>query len=436
MPIWQPKYETLPHEELRVLQAERLRAVVARVHACVPLYRERLDAAGVSPADIRSLDDVRRLPFTVKDDFRAAYPFGLLAVPRRDIVRVHASSGTTGKATVVAYTRNDLAVWSDLVARILSMAGVTDESTVQVSFGYGLFTGGFGLHYGIERVGAAVVPASSGNTERQIQLIRDLDVTHIVATPSYAAHVCEVAQGLGLDLTKDTKLRTGCFGGEPWSESMRRALAHMYGLESYDNYGLSELIGPGVSGECEARRGLHVFEDHFYAEVVDPDTGDPLPPGEKGELVLTSLTREAMPVLRYRTKDITALDPAPCPCGRTSARMARAAGRTDDMLIIRGVNIFPTQVEHCLLETQGILPNYLLVVDRDGPLDTLEVRIEVTEEMLSDEMKNLNVLQQTLRDRLAGALQVRPRVSLVEKGTLPRSQGKAVRVVDNRPKEG
>ncbi len=432
MYMWDPQHEAMPHEQLRALQLERLRTVIQRCYAHVPFYRRKLDDAGVKPDDVRSLDDVRRLPFTVKDDFRETYPYGLLAVPRREVVRIHASSGTTGKPTVVGYTRRDLDVWADLVARILAMAGVSEGSVVQVAFGYSLFTGGFGLHYGIERVGAQVIPAAAGNTRRHLQLIRDLGTTHIVSTPSYAYYLCEMAESMGIDLRRDTRLRTGCFGGEPSSDGMRRHLEERFGLAPYDNYGLSELIGPGVSGECRARDGMHIFEDHFYAEVIDPDTGEVLPTGEEGELVLSNLTREALPVLRYRTRDITRLREEPCSCGRTHVRMDRVGGRTDDMLIIRGVNVFPSQIEHAFLEQDGVSPNYQIIVDREGALDTVEVKIEVTEQMLSDEMKNLRRLQEDIRAHLSEALGLSTRVSLVEPGTLPRSEGKAKRVIDKR----
>jgi len=351
------------------------------------------------------------------------------------VVRVHASSGTTGTPTVVGYTRRDLATWSDLVARILAMAGVGQGSVVQVAFGYGLFTGGFGLHYGIERVGAQVIPAAAGNTRRHLKLIRDLGTTHIVCTPSYALYLCETAEEMGIDLREDTELRTGCFGGEPSSDGMREHMEERFGLAGYDNYGLSELIGPGVSGECEARAGLHIFDDHFYAEVIDPDTGEVLPPGEEGELVLTNLTREALPALRYRTRDITRLEEAPCSCGRTQTRMARVSGRTDDMLIIRGVNVFPSQIEHAFLEADGTSPNYQIIVDREGAMDTIEVKIEVTEQMLSDEMKDLRRLQEDIRDHLSNTLGLSTHVTLVEPGSLPRSEGKATRVIDRRKQQ-
>ncbi len=434
MRMWQPTLECMPLPQRRALQTQRLRDIVRRVYECVPFYRARLDAAGLRPDDIRSLDDLPRIPFTVKDDFRQNYPFGLLAVPRRDVVRLHASSGTTGRATVVGYTRADLEIWADVVARFLVMAGVSEDSVCQVAFGYGLFTGGFGLHYGIERIGALVVPAASGHTRRHIQLMKDFGSTHLICTPSYAVHIAETARDMGVDLQRDTRLRVACVGGEPWSEQMRLQLRALHGLEGFDNYGLSELIGPGVSGESPQCRGMHIAEDHFYPEIIDPVTGEPLPYGARGELVLTSLTRQAQPVLRYRTRDITALDPEPCPCGRTHVRMARVTGRSDDMLIIRGVNIFPTQIEHAFLEMQGTSHNYQIIVDRQGALDTLEVKIEVTETMLSDEMKNLHRMELELQKRLSEALSIHPKITLVEPGALPRSEGKALRVIDRRPK--
>ncbi|MFO8006814.1 MAG: phenylacetate--CoA ligase, partial [Candidatus Brocadiia bacterium] len=334
--------------------------------------------------------------------------------------------------TVVGYTRRDLDTWADLVARFLAMAGVREDSVVQVAFSYGLFTGGFGLHYGIERTGAQVVPAAAGNTRRHLRLIRDLGTTHIVCTPSYAFYLCETAAEMGVDLQRDTHLRVGCFGAEPWSDRMRQQMEETYGLAGYDNYGLSELIGPGVSGECPARSGMHIFEDHFLPEVIDPATGEALPPGEEGELVLTNLTREAQPMIRYRTRDITRLMEEPCECGRTSRRMARVTGRTDDMLIIRGVNVFPTQIEHAFLEADGTSPNYQIIVDRQGAMDTLEVKIEVTEQMLSDEMKDLRRREEQIEKLLSEALGLRAGITLVEPGSLPRPKGKAIRVIDRR----
>jgi len=435
MYMWDHRHEAMPREQMEALQLQRLQTTVARAYAHVPFYRRQMDKAGVHPDDIRELDDVRRLRFTVKDDFRENYPYGLLAVPRRKIVRIHASSGTTGKSTVVGYTRQDLETWAELVARFLAMAGVTEDSVVQVAFGYGLFTGGFGLHYGIERIGAEVIPAAAGNSRRHLQLIRDLGTTHIVCTPSYAFYLCETARDMGIDLLEDTNLRVGCFGGEPWSDQMRIQMEETYGLAGYDNYGLSELIGPGISGECPARSGLHIFEDHFLAEVIDPDTGGVLPPGEEGELVITNLTRQALPVIRYRTRDITTLYDEPCECGRTLRKMKRVSGRTDDMLIIRGVNVFPSQIEHAFLETDGTSPNYQIIVDRQEALDTIEVKIEITENLLSDEMKDLRRLEQDIQDNLSHALGLRPKITLVEPGSLPRPEGKAVRVIDNRRHE-
>ncbi|MFO7955925.1 MAG: phenylacetate--CoA ligase [Candidatus Brocadiia bacterium] len=435
MYMWDHQHEAMPREQLEALQLQRLQTTVSRAYAHVPFYRSQMDEAGVHPDDIHELEDIRRVPFTVKDDFRENYPYGLFAVPRREVVRIHASSGTTGKATVVGYTRGDLETWAELVARILAMAGVTQDSVVQVAFGYGLFTGGFGLHYGIERIGAEVIPAAAGNTRRHLQLIRDLGTTHIVCTPSYAFYLCETAENMGIDLLEDTQLRVGCFGGEPWSDQMRIQMEETYGLAGYDNYGLSELIGPGVSGECPARSGLHIFEDHFLAEVIDPDTEEVLPPGEEGELVITNLTRQALPVIRYRTRDITTLYDEECECGRTLRKMRRVSGRTDDMLIIRGVNVFPSQIEHAFLETDGTSPNYQIIVDRRGALDTIEVKIEITEDLLSDEMKDLRRLEQDIQDNLSDALGLRPKITLVEPGSLPRSEGKAVRVIDKRRRD-
>jgi len=432
MYLWDPQHEAMPRDQLRALQFERLQNTLRRAYAHVPFYREMLDREGIAPDSIETLEDIRRIPFTVKEDFRRNYPFGFLAVPRREVVRVHASSGTTGTPTVVSYTQRDLETWAELVARVLAMAGVTSSSTVQVAFGYGLFTGGFGLHYGIERTGATVIPAAAGNTKRHMKLICDLGTTHIVCTPSYGLYLCETARQMGINFQRDTKLRVGCFGAEPWSDKMRRQMETDYGLTAYDNYGLSELIGPGVSGECEARDGLHIFEDHFYPEVIDPESGELLPPGETGELVITNLTREALPVLRYRTRDITSLIETPCSCGRTLVRMKRVTGRTDDMLIVRGVNVFPTQIEHAFLEAEGTSPNYQIVIDREHALDTMEVRIEVTEAILSDEMKNLKKRQEEIQQHLQNSLGIRPAVTLVEPGTLPRSEGKAQRVIDKR----
>ncbi|HYL81916.1 MAG TPA: phenylacetate--CoA ligase, partial [Candidatus Acidoferrum sp.] len=369
--IWDKDHECLPRPALEKLQLQRLQTTARRVYERVPFYRKQMDEAGITPADIRSLHDLQRLPFTVKDDMRANYPYGLFATPMKEIVRIHSSSGTTGKPTVVGYTRNDLDTWTDVCARFISAAGVGPEDIAQVAFGYGLFTGGFGLHYGLERVGAAVIPASSGNTERHVMLLSDYGSTALICTPSYAIHLAEAVHAAG---KRDRlKLRWGLFGAEAWSNGMRDEIENKLGVSATDNYGLSEVIGPGVSGECEERKeGLHISEDHFLVEIVDPETLVPLPSGSRGELVITTLTKEALPLLRYRTRDITRLDPEPCPCGRTTARMEKVQGRTDDMLIVRGVNVFPSQVESVLLECEGTAPHYLLVLRKEGVLDTLE----------------------------------------------------------------
>jgi phenylacetate-CoA ligase len=364
--IWDPA-ETLPRAELLLLQARRLGEAVRRA-ARVPFYEAALRAAGLSPDAIRSAADVARLPFTTKDDLRRHYPLGLLAVPRAEIARVHGSSGTTGRPTFVAYTRRDLDLWSGLVARFLVAGGLRAEHLVHVAFGYGLFTGGFGLHYGVEKVGAGIVPAAGGNTPRQVLLIRDLGAEVLVCTPSYALHIGEVARAEGLS-PEDLPLRLGHFGGEPWTEEMRGEIERSLGILAFNNYGLSEVIGPGVAGECGAREGMHVSEDHFLVECLDPETLAPVPDGEVGELVFTTLTKEALPVLRYRTRDLAALDRSPCPCGRTGVRMGRVMGRSDDMLIIRGVNVFPSQIEEALLRVEGTAPHYLIEVSRPGTLD-------------------------------------------------------------------
>ena len=431
MAIWQPEFECLPRSDLEALQLERLRDTVHRSYERVPFYREVMDERGVTPADIRSLDDLHLLPFTDKESFRRTYPYGLFAVPRREVVRVHASSGTTGTPTVVGYTRKDLETWSDLVARFLVAAGVSDESVVQVAFGYGLFTGGFGLHYGVERVGALVVPASSGNTRRHLRLIADLGTTDLVCTPSYALTIAEAAGETGFDIV-GSSLRHAILGAEAWSEPMRREIEARLGVDAYDNYGLSEVVGPGVSGECDRKNGLHIFEDCFIPEVIDPGTLEPVSDGEEGELVLSAINKEALPVLRYRTRDRARLIDEPCPCGRTSRRHSRITGRTDDMLIIRGVNVFPSQIEEVLLAVEGTLPQYQLVITRSGALDQLEVRVEVTEVILSDEMRQMQALTRRIEGELEVVLSLRSKVTLVEPGALPRSPGKARRVFDNR----
>jgi phenylacetate-CoA ligase len=422
--------ETLPRHELSALQDRRLADATARL-AHVPFYKQAFARAGIRPEAIRSVDDLRRLPFTTKQDLREHYPLGFLAVPRSDVARVHGSSGTTGKPTFVAYTRRDVELWASLCARFLVGGGVEPGQTAHVAFGYGLFTGGFGLHYGIERVGAAVVPAAGGNTPRQVMLIRDLGAEVLVCTPSYALHIAEVARSEGL-CPGDLPLELGHFGGEPWTEEMRVQIEEQLGIIAFNNYGLSEIIGPGVSGECAARCGMHIQEDHFLVECVDPETLEPVLEGEVGELVFTAMTKEAMPLLRYRTRDLASLDSSPCLCGRTTVRMSRVLGRSDDMLIIRGVNVFPSQVEEALLRVEGTAPHYVIEVDRPGTLDSVVVRVEVRPQDFSDEMRRMA----QLRDRIDRAIQavtgVHMAVELVAPGTLERSAGKAKRVIDHR----
>ena len=429
--IWNPEFECLPIEAIRALQLKRLRETIRRVEGKVSFYRDRLRKVGVASDDICSLDDLRRIPFTTKDDLREHYPYGLLAIPLDKVVRIHASSGTTGRPTVVPYSRKDLDTWSELVARFMVAGGVSERDIVQISFGYGLFTGGFGLHYGAEKIGAAVIPISSGNSERQIQIMRDFGTTALVCTPSYALHLGEVRRELGVELNQ-LSLRFGLFGGEPWTEKMREQIQSAFPIIATDNYGLSEVMGPGVSGECLYRNGMHIFEDHFIAELADPETGEPVETGEAGELIITTLTKEAMPMLRYRTRDICRFIPEPCPCGRTFIRMTKVLGRTDDMLIIRGVNIYPSQVETALLEVEGIEPHYQLVLRKRGVLDELEVRVEVDEALFTDEMKKLHWFEEKLVSHLSKRLNLTPKVVLVEPKTLERTAGKAKRVIDLR----
>ncbi|PYM81004.1 MAG: phenylacetate--CoA ligase [Candidatus Rokuibacteriota bacterium] len=423
--------ERAPRQERARFQLERLRAVVARVHERVPFYRRRLGEAAVTPAGIRSLDDLRRLPFTTKDDFHATYPFGLLATPLDDVVRLHASSGTTGTPTVVAYTRGDLDTWSDLMARTLRAGGVGRSDVVHNAYGYGLFTGGLGFHYGAERIGAAVVPISSGFTERQLLALRDFGATVLCCTPSYSLHLAEALGAAGIP-SGALRLRVGFFGAEPWTEEMRRAIEARLGLTAFNVYGLSEIVGPGVSVECEEHRGMHVHEDHFLPEVVDPATLEPVPPGATGELVLTTLTKEALPVLRYRTRDLTALDPEPCRCGRTFARIGRITGRTDDMLIIRGVNLFPSQIEQVLLAVPRVEPHYLLVLRREGALDALEIRVEAHPDVVVAGEEAVRGLADLVRRRVREAIGIAVEVTVVPPGSVERSPGKARRIHDLR----
>lgn len=431
MKIWQPEFECMSREDLGQLQLERLQAVLHRVYRNVPFYRQAFDRLQILPQEIKSLDGLQRLPFTTKVDLRETYPYGMFAVPLREVVRIHSSSGTTGKPTVVGYTQNDLLTWSDLVARFLSAGGVTREDVVQISFGYGLFTGGFGLHYGAERIGASVIPVSAGNTQRQIMIMQDFKSTALVCTPTYALYLSEVMSEMKIDL-QSLSLRVGLFGSEPWSERIRQEIEERLHILATDNYGLSEIIGPGVAGECQFKDGLHLFEDQFFPEVIDPQTDEVLPYGREGELVLTTLTKEAFPLIRYRTGDITSLNPAPCRCGRTLIRMARVFGRTDDMLIIRGVNVYPSQIEQVLLEMDGTLPHYQIIVDRKGALDELEVLVEVSEKIFFDEMKRQRQMVERIEEGLRSTLGISAKVKLVEPKTMERFEGKARRVVDKR----
>ncbi len=431
--IWNEEFETLPREALESLQLKRLKATVDRVYATVPFYKKKFDETGLKPAHIKSLKDMRLLPFTVKTDLRDNYPFGLFSVPMESVVRVHASSGTTGKPIVVGYTRRDIDTWAELMARTLTAAGIHKGDIVHNSYGYGLFTGGLGAHYGAERIGASVIPISGGNTKRQIMIMKDFGPTAITCTPSYALHLADVARDMGIDPAKDFKIRVGCFGAEPWSEKMREQIEKIFNIDAVDIFGLTEVIGPGVSSECiEAKKGLHVFEDHFIPEIIDPETGEPLPYGEKGELVFTSITKEAFPVIRYRTRDISCLNPELCICGRTFVRMERITGRTDDMLIIRGVNVFPSQIESALMQIEGLEPHYQLIVDRKNNLDTIEVQVEVNERIFSDEVKQLEVIEKRVVHDIKEMFGVSCKCTLVEPKTIQRSEGKAQRVIDKR----
>ncbi|MBN2231383.1 MAG: phenylacetate--CoA ligase [Deltaproteobacteria bacterium] len=445
--IWDQKHETLKRDDMSKLQAEKLRRVCERVYHNVPFYRQAFDTAKVKPEDIKTIDDIRRLPFTTKIDLRDSYPYNMFAAPMEDIIRIHASSGTTGKPTVVGYTRKDVADWADMMARCMTAAGVTKNDIVQNAYGYGLFTGGLGAHYGAERIGAAVVPISGGNTQKQIMLLQDFGSTVLTATPSFVLYIYDVAREMGVDIDA-LQLRVGILGAEPWSDQMRQEIEAKMKIKAVDIFGLSEITGPGVSCECvEAQNGLHVNEDYFYPEIIDPDTGEQLPWGEKGELVITTLEKEGIPLIRYRIKDISSLNPEPCVCGRTLVRMARVSGRNDDMLIIRGVNVFPSQIESVLLMNREVEPHYQLVIERQGSMDTLEIQVEVTPEifkqaenaMLSaDEKKVFNEYEDlaSLRKKIQGDVKdiigVTTSVVFKEPGSIARSEGKAKRVIDKR----
>ena len=429
--IWNKTAECMDREQLRELQGERLRAVVQREYENVPMYRERMQAKGITPFDIRTVDDLKYLPFTEKSDLRDQYPYGLFAAPRQEIVRIQGSSGTTGKPIVAGYTARDVESWSEMCARAVTAAGGTNESVVQVTYGYGLFTGGLGLHQGATKVGAQVIPLSSGNTARQIMLMEDLGTNILCCTPSYALHIGETIHEMGIDLSR-LNIKAGIFGAEPWTEEMRQRIEELFGIDALDIYGLTEIAGPGVAFECLEKHGMHVNEDHVIPEIIDPVTGEPLPYGSKGELVFTTITKEGMPMLRYRTHDICQLDATPCACGRTFVRMARITGRTDDMLIIRGVNVFPSQVESVLVDVKGVAPHYMLVVDRVGATDQLEVQVEVTEETFSDTVSSMERLSREIQEKLKSVIGLSARVKLVAPKTIPRSEGKAKRIIDNR----
>ena len=431
---WNEEFETLPREAIEALQLKRLQHAVERVYATVPFYRESFNKAGVTPDKIKSLADLQRLPFTLKQDMRDNYPYGLFAVPMERIVRIHASSGTTGKPTVVGYTRRDIEIWAELMARSFGAAGVGRGDVIHNAYGYGLFTGGLGAHYGAEKLGAAVIPMSGGNSKKQIMIMQDFGSTVLTCTPSYSLYLAEVAAEQGIDI-KGFPLRVGIMGAEPWSESIRAEIEEKLNIKAIDIYGLSEILGPGVAIECiEEQHGLHIWEDHFIAEIINPDTGEVLPAGEQGELVITTITKEGIPMIRYRTRDITRLITEPCRCGRTHRRLERMSGRTDDMLIIRGVNVFPSQIESVLMNIEGVEPHYQLIIDREENLDSLEVQVEVNEDTFSDAVKTLQDLATRIRKEIKELLGITCKVRLVEPKTIARSEGKAKRVIDQRIK--
>lgn len=430
MSFYQPEIECASQDYLHAIQSQKLLKMIRNAYENIPFYREKFQEIGLEPSDIHSIDDIGKLPFTVKGDLRDHYPFGLFAVPQSDLVRIHASSGTTGKPTVVGYTVHDIEVWADGAARAIVAAGGTKNDIIHVSYGYGLFTGGLGLHYGAERLGATALPVSSGNTKRQIQLLQDFGSDILCCTPSYAMFIGEMVRDMGID-PKTLKLRAGIFGAEPWTAPMRQEIERLLDIKAHDIYGLSEIAGPGVAYDCECQDGLHVNEDNFYPEVIDPDTLEPVPDGEYGELVFTCIGKEALPLIRYRTRDICALVRTPCACGRTTVRMSKPRGRSDDMLIIRGVNVFPSQVEHVLLGL-GMDPNYQIVVSRKHSTDDMEVQVEMGDQLFSDAVRNLEAVEKKVEHALQSVLNIHARVRLVEPGSLPRSEGKAKRVIDHR----
>ncbi|NLL13189.1 MAG: phenylacetate--CoA ligase [Fibrobacter sp.] len=429
--IWNEQFETMPTNELRKFQLQNLKELVLRVYNRVPFYKEQMDKKGIKPSDIKSLEDIQKLPFITKTDMRDVYPYGLLATDMSEIVEIHASSGTTGKPVVDAYTQKDIEIWSEVMARTLSMGDTTKSDIVHNAYGYGLFTGGFGVHYGARKIGATVIPISGGNTKRQLSVMKDFGSSVLTCTPSYSLYLAEAARELGLDFSK-FPIKAGFFGAEPWSENMRKEIESKLHLKAIDIYGLTEIIGPGVAAECECQDMLHIFEDHFYPEIIDPVTGQQLEDGKEGELVFTTLTKEGTPVIRYRTRDITYLNREKCRCGRTSVRMHRIMGRTDDMLIVRGVNLFPSQVEQVLLKIDGVEPHYQILVDRKGALDSLEVRVEMNETLFSDEIRYIENKEKEIEHALKEELLVHSKVKLVEPKSIERSEGKAKRVIDVR----
>ncbi|MBP2045090.1 phenylacetate--CoA ligase family protein [Methanobacterium aggregans] len=429
--IWNSEAECMSAEDTRELQLKRLQEVVKRAYENVPYYQKRFSDVNVYPEDIETLDDIEKLPFTTKTDLRDAYPFGMFAVSQDEIVEVHTTSGTTGKPTVSGYTRKDLDIWGEVMARALTMTGVKKSDRVQNSYGYGLFTGGMGAHYGGQKIGATVIPISAGNTRRQLEIMQDFETTVLTCTPSYALYLAEVAENEGID-TEKLKLKAGCFGAEMWTEEMRKEIEKRLHIRAQNVYGLTEIMGPGVAMECEVQEGLHIFEDHFYPEVMDPDTLKPVPDGEKGELVLTTLTREGMPVIRFRTRDITALRRGKCACGRSQVKMDRITGRSDDMLKVRGVIVFPYQIEKALLKIDGLEPHYQIIVTRPEQLDELEVQVEASPALFSDEVKHIEEVKRNIENIVHSEIGLRVTVNLVEPRTLPRSEGKAVRVIDKR----
>lgn len=431
MNIWQKDEETIELEDLKQLQLERLQSTLNRAAENVTFYNKKFKELNIDVNSIKTLEDIKHLPFTVKQDLRDNYPYGLFAVPLKDIVRIHSSSGTTGKPTVVGYTKRDLHTWKDLVARVMMAGGVDEHDIVHIAFSYGLFTGGFGLHYGAEHIGASVIPVSSGNTKRQIMIMQDYRSSTLVCTPSYALHIAETMESMGLT-SHDLHLKVGLLGSEPWGEKIRAEIEKRLGIVATDNYGLSEIIGPGVSGECKEKNGLHINEDHFYAEIIDPKTGEVLPEGELGELVITTLTKEAMPLIRYRTRDITRLFRDNCGCSRTLIKMEKPSGRTDDMIIVNGVNVFPSQIEEVFSNFDQVTPHYMIFVRKKGYLDMMEIQIEVSDSMFFDEMKRQKTMLEQLTEKMFNVLGIKPKIKLVERKTIERFEGKALRVIDER----